>query len=177
MILVEGAALQSQAPEPHSVCVTCTFGWAWMVGAFCRARLSNWWPAISSPGFTVRTQTGRAPLAGSVGDFSWGGASGTYSWVDPQEELTVVFMEATPSQIHTNFRTLLKNLVLASIVDWRSDAVGRQPGRANGGGTIMAEPKVHVAWRVISLEMELLTQDRASHLYLADAMAAYERWA
>jgi hypothetical protein len=41
----------------------------------------------------------------------------------------------------------------------------------------MAEPKVHVAWRVISLEMELLTQDRASHLYLADAMAAYERWA
>jgi CubicO group peptidase (beta-lactamase class C family) len=52
-----------------------------------------------------------------VGDFSWGGASGTYSWVDPQEELTVVFMEATPSQIHTNFRTLLKNLVLASIVD------------------------------------------------------------
>jgi CubicO group peptidase (beta-lactamase class C family) len=68
-------------------------------------------------GFTVRTQTGCAPLAGSVGDFSWGGASGTYFWVDPQEELAVVFMAATPSELRTYFRTLLKNLVLASIVD------------------------------------------------------------
>jgi CubicO group peptidase (beta-lactamase class C family) len=68
-------------------------------------------------GFTVRTHTGYAPLAGSTGDYSWGGAFGTYFWVDPKEEMAVVFMAAAPSEIRTYFRTLVKNLVLAAIVD------------------------------------------------------------
>ncbi|MGV7216036.1 serine hydrolase domain-containing protein [Bradyrhizobium sp. UFLA05-112] len=68
-------------------------------------------------GFTIRTQTGRASLAGSTGDFGWGGAFGTYFWVDPQEDLAVVFMAATPSELRAYFRALVKNLVLASIVD------------------------------------------------------------
>jgi len=68
-------------------------------------------------GFTVRTQAGRAPLAGSTGDYSWGGAFGTYFWVDPQEEMVVVFMAAAPSDIRARFRTLVKNIILASIVD------------------------------------------------------------
>ncbi len=68
-------------------------------------------------GFTVRTDTGHAPLAGTAGDYSWGGAFGTYFWVDPNEEMAVVFMSAAPSEIRTYFRTLVKNLVLASILD------------------------------------------------------------
>jgi CubicO group peptidase (beta-lactamase class C family) len=41
-------------------------------------------------GFAVRTQPGIATLAGSTGDYNWGGAYGTYFWVDPKEKLAVV---------------------------------------------------------------------------------------
>jgi CubicO group peptidase (beta-lactamase class C family) len=68
-------------------------------------------------GFTVRTQTGLATLAGSVGEFGFGGAFGTSFWVDPQEDLAVVFMAATPGGLRGHFRALVKNLVLSSIVD------------------------------------------------------------
>jgi CubicO group peptidase (beta-lactamase class C family) len=68
-------------------------------------------------GFSVRSQTGRALLAGSTGDFGWGGAFGTYFWVDPQEDLVVVFMAAAPGYIGQVLRALVKNLVVASIID------------------------------------------------------------
>jgi CubicO group peptidase (beta-lactamase class C family) len=68
-------------------------------------------------GFSVRSQAGRAAFAGSAGDFGFGGAFGTYFWVDPQEDLVVVFMAAAPGYIGQVLRVLLKNLVLASIID------------------------------------------------------------
>jgi len=43
-------------------------------------------------GFLVRKKAGRNPLPGSVGDFSWSGAHGTYFWVDPREKLTATLM-------------------------------------------------------------------------------------
>ena len=43
-------------------------------------------------GFAVRTAAGRNPVPGSVGDFSWGGITGTYFWVDPKENLVAVLM-------------------------------------------------------------------------------------
>jgi CubicO group peptidase (beta-lactamase class C family) len=68
-------------------------------------------------GVSVRSHAGRAALAGSTGDFGWGGAFGTYFWVDPREELVVVFMAAAPGYIGQVLRVLVKNLVLASIID------------------------------------------------------------
>jgi CubicO group peptidase (beta-lactamase class C family) len=69
-------------------------------------------------GFTVRTHTGQAPFAGTTGDYSWGGAFGTYFWVDPKEEMAIVYMAAAPSEvIRVHLRMLIKNLVLASIAD------------------------------------------------------------
>lgn len=68
-------------------------------------------------GFSVRSQAGRAALAGSAGDFGFGGAFGTYFWVDPQEDLVVVFMAAAPGYIGQVLRVLVKNLVMASIID------------------------------------------------------------
>jgi CubicO group peptidase (beta-lactamase class C family) len=47
-------------------------------------------------GFLVRTQAGHSPLPGSVGDFSWDGAHGTYFWVDPKEKLVAVLMLQNP---------------------------------------------------------------------------------
>jgi CubicO group peptidase (beta-lactamase class C family) len=43
-------------------------------------------------GFAVRVDAGRNPEPGSVGDFSWGGITGTLFWVDPKEKLVAVMM-------------------------------------------------------------------------------------
>ncbi|MGK0170084.1 MAG: CubicO group peptidase (beta-lactamase class C family), partial [Gammaproteobacteria bacterium] len=34
----------------------------------------------------------RSAFAGSPGDYCWGGAASTYFWVDPEEDMVVVFM-------------------------------------------------------------------------------------
>jgi CubicO group peptidase (beta-lactamase class C family) len=66
-------------------------------------------------GFGVRTQTGVAEIPGSAGDYYWGGAYGTYFWVDPKEELVVVSMTQAPGPIRTHYRRLLRSLVLQAI--------------------------------------------------------------
>lgn len=47
-------------------------------------------------GFAIRVNAGRNPMPGSVGDFSWGGITGTLFWVDPQTKLVAVLMAQTP---------------------------------------------------------------------------------
>ena len=46
-------------------------------------------------GVAVMTNLAHAALPGTVGDFSWGGAAGTYFFCDPREDLAVVFMTQT----------------------------------------------------------------------------------
>ena len=67
-------------------------------------------------GFGVRTDAGVAPVAGSPGDYYWGGAGGTYFWVDPKEKMFVVYMMQSPSK-RVQYRTLLRNMVYAAIVE------------------------------------------------------------
>ena len=50
-------------------------------------------------GLAVRPTPGIARTMGSVGDFSWPGASGTHWWADPQEERVVAFMAHSPGHI------------------------------------------------------------------------------
>ena len=45
------------------------------------------------------------------GEFHWAGATGTYFWVDPSEELAVVFMAHAPGAIRYYHRQLLHALV------------------------------------------------------------------
>ena len=68
-------------------------------------------------GFAIRQEAGIAPIAGSKGDYTWGGAYGTYFWVDPKEQLVAVFMSAAPGEIRVHYRSLLRSLVLQSIAD------------------------------------------------------------
>lgn len=70
-------------------------------------------------GFTmaVRRETGVARLTGSTGDYSWGGAYGTTFWVDPKENLTVVFMSQAPGMNRGAYPNLVKSAVLAAIRD------------------------------------------------------------
>ena len=63
----------------------------------------------------VRRQTGVAAIMGAAGDFTWGGAYGTNFWVDPQDELAVVFMAHAPGEIRTHYRQLINAFVLQSI--------------------------------------------------------------
>jgi CubicO group peptidase (beta-lactamase class C family) len=68
-------------------------------------------------GLAVRTTTGVVRLMGSVGDFSWPGASGTNWWADPQEQLVVVFMAHTPGPIRWHYRQAINALVYQAIID------------------------------------------------------------
>ena len=65
-------------------------------------------------GFAVRKDAGVSAFAGSVGEYNWGGAGGTYFWVDPKEDMFVVFMMQSPKQ-RVPYRYLLKDMVYAAI--------------------------------------------------------------
>ncbi len=65
-------------------------------------------------GFAVRTDAGKAPTAGSVGEFFWGGMMGTAFWVSPRDSLFAVLMVQTPEN-REYFRVLFRNLVSAAI--------------------------------------------------------------
>lgn len=66
-------------------------------------------------GFAVPRQDGIAAMAGRAGDYYWSGVYGTYFWVDPKEQLTVVFMAAAPGLIRLRYRQLMRNLVYQSL--------------------------------------------------------------
>ncbi|MBX3707786.1 MAG: beta-lactamase family protein [Pseudomonadales bacterium] len=52
-----------------------------------------------------------------VGDFYWGGAASTIFWVDPAEDLVVIFMTQLMPSSTFNFRGQLKNIIYAAIED------------------------------------------------------------
>ena len=65
-------------------------------------------------GFAVRKDAGVSPLAGSVGEYNWGGAGGTYFWVDPKEDMFVVFMMQSPKW-RVPYRAVLKDMIYAAV--------------------------------------------------------------
>jgi len=65
-------------------------------------------------GFAVRKDAGVSPVEGSVGEYNWGGAGGTYFWVDPKEDMFVVYMMQSPSK-RVYYRTILKNIVYSAV--------------------------------------------------------------
>jgi CubicO group peptidase (beta-lactamase class C family) len=68
-------------------------------------------------GLAVRATPGIVRLMGSVGQFTWPGASGTDWWVDPKEELAVVYLSAAPGPIRWHYRQKINALVYAAIVE------------------------------------------------------------
>ena len=68
-------------------------------------------------GVAVRTQPGVAGVPGTPGEFMWSGAQGTMFWVDPKEEMVVVFLANTPGPVRRHYRELVKNLVVQAIAD------------------------------------------------------------
>ena len=72
-------------------------------------------------GLTMAVSQGPAETGaiGTRGEYMWGGAASTIFWVDPAEELIVVFMTQLLPSGTFNFRGQLKALVYPAIVDWR----------------------------------------------------------
>jgi CubicO group peptidase (beta-lactamase class C family) len=65
-------------------------------------------------GFAVRTEAGANGATSSVGEYYWGGAAGTAFWVDPKENIFVLYMMQAPSQ-RARFRSALRNMVYGAI--------------------------------------------------------------
>lgn len=51
------------------------------------------------------------------GEYYWGGAASTIFWIDPKEDLVVIFMTQLMPSATFNFRGQLKNIVYSAIVD------------------------------------------------------------
>ncbi|MBE7187359.1 serine hydrolase [Jatrophihabitans endophyticus] len=70
-------------------------------------------------GFAVNLDPVATHTLGSAGEFNWGGAASTSFWVDPAEDLTVVFMtQLLPSSTYP-LRSQLRQLVYSALVDRR----------------------------------------------------------
>jgi CubicO group peptidase (beta-lactamase class C family) len=68
-------------------------------------------------GFSVLVDPVRAQTSSSLGEFGWGGMASTAFWVDPSEDLIVLFLtQFTPSGTF-NFRGQLRSIVYGAIVD------------------------------------------------------------
>jgi CubicO group peptidase (beta-lactamase class C family) len=71
-------------------------------------------------GFSVMQSPARAMIAGTAGEFAWGGAAGTAFWIDPGEHMVVVFMTqimqmGLPSPYP--LRRELRTLTYASVIE------------------------------------------------------------
>lgn len=68
-------------------------------------------------GFSVVVDPAALKVTSSSGEYGWGGAASTVFWVDPAEELTVMFFtQLLPSSTYP-IRRQLKQLVYSAIVD------------------------------------------------------------
>jgi len=69
-------------------------------------------------GFAMTTDVARTTVAGSKGEYWWGGAASTAFWIDPVEDLCVVFltqfMPSTLYPIRRELRTMVNAAVLES---------------------------------------------------------------
>jgi CubicO group peptidase (beta-lactamase class C family) len=65
----------------------------------------------------VRPETGGQNILGNPGDFAWSGAFGTTFWVDPKDELAVVFMAQAPGLVRQHYRRMINSLVYQAIVE------------------------------------------------------------
>jgi len=71
-------------------------------------------------GFAMTTDVAKTQIAGSPGEYWWGGAASTAFWIDPVEDLCVVFLtQFMPSTLYP-IRRELRTLVNAAVLDTRA---------------------------------------------------------
>jgi len=71
-----------------------------------------------SLGCGVNIDVAKTRLHGSLGEYFWGGAAATAFWIDPKEELTVVFMtQVIGSPVRLTLRRDLRTLVYSAMTE------------------------------------------------------------
>ena len=71
-----------------------------------------------SIGCGVNIDVARTRLPGTVGEYFWGGAASTAFWIDPIENLTVVFMtQVMGTDARLTLRRDLRTLVYSAITE------------------------------------------------------------
>jgi CubicO group peptidase (beta-lactamase class C family) len=71
-----------------------------------------------SIGCGVTLDRSQSRLPGSVGEYFWGGAASTAFWIDPKEDLTVVFMtQVMGSDARLTLRRDLRTLVYSAMTE------------------------------------------------------------
>jgi CubicO group peptidase (beta-lactamase class C family) len=71
-----------------------------------------------SLGCGVNVDVAKTRLPGSLGEYFWGGAAATAFWIDPEEELTVVFMtQVIGSEARLTLRRDLRTLVYSALTE------------------------------------------------------------
>ncbi|HEY0183741.1 MAG TPA: serine hydrolase domain-containing protein [Rhodopila sp.] len=71
-----------------------------------------------SIGCGVNVNVAKTRLPGTLGEYFWGGAASTAFWIDPQEELAVVFMtQVIGSDARLTLRRDLRTLVYSAMTD------------------------------------------------------------
>ncbi len=68
-------------------------------------------------GFSVQLDLVRSQMIGSEGEFAWGGAASTAFWIDPAEDMIVIFMTQFMPSRTFNFRGQLKSIIYGAVVD------------------------------------------------------------
>lgn len=66
-------------------------------------------------GFSTTMNVARTMIPGSVGEYSWGGAASTSFWIDPREELIVIFMTQFMPSSYYPLRRELRTLVYSAM--------------------------------------------------------------
>ncbi len=68
-------------------------------------------------GFATKLDAAKNANLGSEGEFFWGGAASTIFWVDPKEDLVVIFMTQFMPSATFNFRGQLQSIIYPALQD------------------------------------------------------------
>jgi CubicO group peptidase (beta-lactamase class C family) len=68
-------------------------------------------------GFSVMQDPSRAQILGTPGEYAWGGAASTAFWVDPKEDVVVIFMTQLMPSSSYPIRRELRTLTYAALID------------------------------------------------------------
>jgi CubicO group peptidase (beta-lactamase class C family) len=68
-------------------------------------------------GFAVIIDLIKSQQIGSIGEYYWGGAASTIFWIDPSEDLIVIFLTQLMPSNTFNFRGQLKSIIYSAIID------------------------------------------------------------
>ena len=67
-------------------------------------------------GFATTTAVHKTMIAGNKGDYFWGGAASTFFWVDPAEELSVLFLTQLIPSSTWPVRRQLRTMIYSAVV-------------------------------------------------------------